>query len=80
MLTLLKLYLVKNSFDPQLVKPTITPDVISKKVKVEDNILDLRIWDTAGSEKFRALNRAFYRNIQGALVLYSINSKFYLEY
>ena len=35
----------------------------------------LDIWDTAGQEKFRALNKVFYKNAAIAIMVYSIDSK-----
>jgi len=32
----------------------------------------LTIWDTAGQEKYHALNAAYYRGAEGALVVYDI--------
>ena len=34
--------------------------------------MKLNIWDTAGQEKFHALNTLYYREAQGALVVYDI--------
>jgi small GTP-binding protein len=48
---------VDNIFEPQLVKCTVQPDVKSKDLVVHDKKVRLRIWDTAGSERFRAINR-----------------------
>ena len=66
-------FLVDNIFEPQLVKCTVQPDVKSKDLNVHDKKVRLRIWDTAGSERFRAINRAFFRNALGALVVYDIS-------
>jgi Ras-related protein Rab-11A/Rab family protein len=35
----------------------------------------LQIWDTAGSEKYRALGPIYYRNASGAIVVYDITSR-----
>ena len=48
---------VDNIFEPQLVKCTVQPDVKSKDLVVHEKKVRLRIWDTAGSERFRAINR-----------------------
>jgi len=32
----------------------------------------LSIWDTAGQEAYHALNKIYYRNAQGALIVYDI--------
>ena len=37
--------------------------------------ISLDIWDTAGQEKFRALNRIFYKNAKAVILVYSITNK-----
>ena len=64
--------LVDNIFEPQLVKCTVQPDVKSKDLNVHDKKVRLRIWDTAGSERFRAINRSFFRNALGVIVVYDV--------
>ena len=45
-------------------------------MNVHDKKVRLRIWDTAGSERFRALNRAFFRNALGVIVVYDVTGNF----
>jgi len=66
---------VDNIFEPQLVKVTVQPDVKSKDLTVHDKKVRLRIWDTAGSERFRAINRSFFRNALGVIVVYDVTDK-----
>lgn len=33
------------------------------------------VWDTAGQEKFRSLNKIFFKNAKVALLVYSIDNK-----
>ena len=40
------------------------------KIKVR-----LRIWDTAGSERFRAINRSFFRNALGVITVYDVTDR-----
>ena len=68
-------FLVDNIFEPQLVKCTVQPDVKSKDLNVHDKKVRLRIWDTAGSERFRAINRSFFRNALGVIVVYDVTGK-----
>ena len=37
--------------------------------------ITLDIWDTAGQEKFRALNKVFYKNAVIAIMVYSIDNR-----
>lgn len=39
---------------------------------VDGRIAELNIWDTAGQERFHALGPIYYRDSQGALLVYDI--------
>lgn len=45
-----------------------TVDVDGKSVK-------LQLWDTAGQEKFRAISRAYFRNAEGVLLVFSVTDR-----
>lgn len=34
-----------------------------------------QFWDTAGQEKYKAMSEAYYRNAQGAFIVYDITNK-----
>ena len=42
---------------------------------VDGKEVTLDIWDTAGQEKFRALNKVFYKKAAIAIMVYSIDNK-----
>ena len=42
---------------------------------IDDGAVQLNIWDTAGQERFRALASNYYRQAQGALVVYDITDR-----
>uniref|UniRef100_A0A1I8AFE2 Ras-related protein Rab-21 n=1 Tax=Steinernema glaseri TaxID=37863 RepID=A0A1I8AFE2_9BILA len=42
---------------------------------VDGNYVDLNIWDTAGQERFHALGPMYYRDSQGALLIYDITDQ-----
>ena len=45
-----------------------------RKTVIRDKCkLDLIIWDTAGSERFQAINRAYYKGAIGALICFDIS-------
>jgi small GTP-binding protein len=54
------------------LSPTIGIDFNSRQVKVEGAICKLEIWDTAGQERFSTITASYYRNAQGALLVYDI--------
>lgn len=48
----------------------------SKELRLSDNQLcKLDIWDTAGSEKFRSINKIFYQESAIAILVYDITNK-----
>ena len=54
---------------------TIAPNYFQKEIKIENKILKLDIWDTAGEEKFRAITKIFFNEVQICFLLYDITSK-----
>ena len=40
-----------------------------------DNRIRLQLWDTAGSEKYRAMTCNHYRNAVGAILVYDISNE-----
>ena len=40
----------------------------------EKHRLDLKIWDTCGEEKFRAITRQYYRDVNGVLLVFDLTN------
>lgn len=53
---------------------TIGLNHAAKTIIIDGLKIKFNIWDTAGQDKFRNLTRSYYRNAQGAIVAFSINS------
>jgi Ras-related protein Rab-24 len=45
----------------------------SKKVTVEGRSLVVGIWDTAGSERYEAMSKIYYRNARAAILCYDVS-------
>ena len=56
-------------------KPTIGADFSKKEIVIDNNIVTLQIWDTAGQEKFQSLGYAFYRGADCCALVYDITNK-----
>ncbi|OHT09115.1 small GTP-binding protein [Tritrichomonas foetus] len=42
-------------------------------MKIDDKTIKLRIWDTAGQEKYRSIGKAYYRNAIGIILVFALN-------
>lgn len=51
---------------------TVGVDFGSHLIKVEDKILKLQVWDTAGQESFKSITKIFYRGAHCIILAYSI--------
>lgn len=45
----------------------------AKTVDVEGRQVAIGVWDTAGSERYQAMSRMYYRNAKAAIVCYAVN-------
>jgi Ras-related protein Rab-2A len=63
--------LVENEFKEDH-DVTVGVEFGSYLIKIEDKILKLQIWDTAGQESFRAITKIFYRGAHAAILAYSV--------
>eukprot|EP00330_Aristerostoma_sp_ATCC50986_P011583 CAMPEP_0114586246 /NCGR_PEP_ID=MMETSP0125-20121206/9521_1 /TAXON_ID=485358 ORGANISM="Aristerostoma sp., Strain ATCC 50986" /NCGR_SAMPLE_ID=MMETSP0125 /ASSEMBLY_ACC=CAM_ASM_000245 /LENGTH=127 /DNA_ID=CAMNT_0001781595 /DNA_START=47 /DNA_END=430 /DNA_ORIENTATION=+ len=60
-----------NKFDENQ-ESTINASYLDKEVKFGDQSKKLAIWDTAGQEKFAAMAPIYYRDAEGAVLVYDI--------
>lgn len=69
----LLLRFTENNFDPEQTL-TIGVDFKTKKLTVDGNTVKLAIWDTAGQERFRTLTPSYYRDAQGAILVFDVSN------
>ena len=63
---------VDNSFsNDQLSSSSMT--YVQKKVKIDNQEIDLSIWDTVGQEKYRSLTKLFFKDTKIVILVYAIN-------
>eukprot|EP00993_Chasmostoma_nieuportense_P004490 NODE_5155_length_692_cov_26.304425_g4992_i0.p1 GENE.NODE_5155_length_692_cov_26.304425_g4992_i0~~NODE_5155_length_692_cov_26.304425_g4992_i0.p1 ORF type:complete len:220 (-),score=52.34 NODE_5155_length_692_cov_26.304425_g4992_i0:33-647(-) len=55
-------------------KSTIGVDFKHTRVEVEEQPIDLQIWDTAGGERFQSLSGMFYRGADVCVLVYDVTS------
>ena len=55
-------------------KATIGAEFLSKDVALEDRIVSMQIWDTAGQEKFQSIQKVFYRGTDGCIIVFDLTN------
>lgn len=64
---------VNERFNDRLsYQNTIGAAFAAKQIQVDDRKIVMGIWDTAGSEKYDAMTRIYYRGAKAAVVCYDI--------
>lgn len=56
-------------------KPTVGVELSERTIKIEDKIIKIHIWDTAGQEKFKSITSAYYKGAKGAMIVYDISKR-----
>jgi small GTP-binding protein len=70
---------VNDTFDDAQASTIQAMMFSKKKVTIDGECVDLAIWDTAGQERFHALGPIYYRNADGAVLVYDITDADTLE-
>ncbi|PAA46768.1 hypothetical protein BOX15_Mlig008977g1 [Macrostomum lignano] len=72
--TSLALRYVEDKFNDKHLT-TVQASFLSKKLNVSGRRVTLNIWDTAGQERFHALGPIYYRDSDGAILVYDITDE-----
>ncbi|OHT14982.1 small GTP-binding protein [Tritrichomonas foetus] len=59
---------------PENVKPTIGAAFVTKELTLNNQDIELLIWDTAGQEVYRGLAPMYYRSALIAIIVYDVTS------
>ena len=54
---------------------TIGVEFASKTIEINNKLIKIQIWDTAGHEAFQSITRTYYKGAVGALLVYDITNK-----
>ena len=65
---------LSNEFSPE-TKPTIGIEFGSKNLNLNNKIIKLQIWDTAGQEKYRSITLTYCKGANGFFIIYDITKK-----
>lgn len=72
--TSLVLRYVENKFNEKHFS-TLQASFLNKKLNIAGKKVNLAIWDTAGQERFYALGPIYYRDSNGAILVYDITDE-----
>jgi len=56
-------------------RTTIGVDFKHKKLKVDGELVNCQIWDTAGQDRFSCISKEYYRGANGCLLVYDITDE-----
>ncbi|KAJ3450545.1 hypothetical protein M0812_06728 [Anaeramoeba flamelloides] len=56
-------------------KNTIGADFSIKSVEIENTEIKIHIWDTAGSERYRAVTRSYFHGVSCTVFVYDVSSR-----
>ena len=65
---------VKKEFSLEY-KSTKGVDFLTNEVIVEDYVVQLQLWDTAGSERFHSMGCSFYRNTECCVLVFDLTNQ-----
>jgi Ras-related protein Rab-1A len=46
-----------------------------KNIEIGNKLIKLKIWDTAGQEKYKSLTSNYYKNAQGVILVYDVSNR-----
>ena len=63
----------ENIYREDVYRPTIGVDFCLKCFKVNDKVIKMQVWDTAGDARFRSIAQAYYRGTSAIVMCYSVD-------
>jgi Ras-related protein Rab-5C len=66
---------MSSNFFSHAMQPTVGVSFVRCDVQTPNGTSELSVWDTSGSEKYRAIVPMYYRNAHFAIVVYSVQSR-----
>lgn len=65
---------VKKTFSENYIC-TIGVDFLMKNLLINNELIKLQIWDTAGMEKYKQITTSYYRGAQAAVICFDLTNK-----
>ena len=54
---------------------TVGLDNFNKDETIDDKNVHIKIWDTSGQERYKALTKGFFRNAEGIMIVYDVTNQ-----
>lgn len=76
-----KTCLIRKYSDPDNFKmpsqkiSTIGIDQVNMKIKINEYLVNVQIWDPAGQERFESITNTFYRGLDGVLLVFDLTKE-----
>ena len=70
--SILSMY-TKGTFNQNYLA-TVGVDNFTKDEKIDNKTIRVKIWDTAGQEKYKSLTASYFRNTQGVIIVYDVTN------
>jgi small GTP-binding protein len=64
-----------NETETSSMTATVMVDFLGKNVKVDNEVVSIQIWDTAGSEKFQSIMTSYYKNAAGIAIIFDLTNR-----
>ncbi|NXV73793.1 RAB44 protein, partial [Atlantisia rogersi] len=64
-----------GAFNPHLTA-TVGLDYQVKNLVVDNKCFSLRLWDSAGQERYRSITKQYFRKADGVVLMYDITSEY----
>jgi small GTP-binding protein len=66
---------VQNKFDPNTMTSS-TNQMVYQTIKLpDDKSIDIILWDTMGQERYRSMNKIYYKNAKVGILVYDVTDK-----
>ncbi|OMJ68482.1 hypothetical protein SteCoe_34048 [Stentor coeruleus] len=65
---------LEKGFDDKY-EVTIGVEFGTKQIKIDNKLIKVQIWDTAGQENYKSITRSFYKRAHGIILMYDITNK-----
>ena len=69
---------IEDYFEQKLMR-TIGVDFKTKQIEINDRLVKMQIWDTAGEEIFRTITTSYYKSAHAIIVVYDITEEISFE-